>query len=110
MEIRGKITKILPLETGVSKAGNDWKKQEVILTQFDKYSSIVCVTAFGDSALKALNGFNVGDTVDVSVNIKSRESGGKYYTSINAWSWSNKNAEIHGSDFKTSDDDDDMPF
>eukprot|EP01047_Picozoa_sp_COSAG01_P031161 COSAG01_NODE_2200_length_8176_cov_3.326606_17_plen_109_part_00 len=108
MEIKGKISKILPLETGISKAGKEWKKQEVILKQFDKFETDVCITAFGDDSLKKLNGFNVGDTVSASVNIKSNEFNGKYYTSVNAWQWNNKNSESNEG-FVTTDDDV-MPF
>jgi hypothetical protein len=105
MEIKGKISKILPLQSGISNAGKEWKKQEVILKQFDKYETEVCITAFGDESLKRLNGFNVGDTVSASVNIKSNEFNGKYYTSINAWQWNNKNSESNEG-FVTTDDDD----
>ena len=31
MELIGKIVQVLPLQEGVSKAGNPWKKQEYIL-------------------------------------------------------------------------------
>jgi hypothetical protein len=71
MEIKGKISKILPLQSGISNAGKEWKKQEVILKQLDKYETEVCITAFGNEELKKLEGFNIGDTVEVSVNIKS---------------------------------------
>lgn len=53
MEIKGKISKILPLETGISKAGKEWKKQDVVLKQFDKFETDVCITAFGDDSLKS---------------------------------------------------------
>jgi len=108
MEIKGKISHILPLETGISKAGKEWKKQDVILKQFDKFETDVCITSFGDESLKKLNGLTVGDTVEVSVNIKSNEFNGKYFTSVNAWRWNNKNSESNEG-FATSDDND-MPF
>jgi len=108
MEIKGKISKILPLETGISKAGKEWKKQDVILKQFDKFETDVCITAFGNDSLKKLDGFSVGDTVSVAVNIKSNEFNGKYYTSVNAWQWNNKNSESNEG-FVTTDDDI-MPF
>jgi hypothetical protein len=108
MEIKGKISKILPLVTGISNAGKEWKKKEVILKQFDKYETDVCITAFGDEELKKLNGFNVGDTVEVSVNIKSNEFNCRYFTNINSWRWNNKNSESNEG-FVTTDDDI-MPF
>tara|TARA_R110001583_G_scaffold9802_2_gene45981 strand:+ start:70 stop:396 length:327 start_codon:yes stop_codon:yes gene_type:complete len=108
MEIKGKISKILPLQSGISNAGKEWKKQEVILKQLDKYETEVCITAFGNEELKKLEGFNIGDTVEVSVNIKSNEFNGRYFTNINSWRWNNKNSESNEG-FATSDDND-MPF
>ena len=37
MEIKGKIIHVLPLQEGVSKAGNAWKKQEYVLETYDQY-------------------------------------------------------------------------
>ena len=34
MEIKGRIIHVLPLQEGVSKAGNPWKKQEYVLETF----------------------------------------------------------------------------
>ena len=38
MEIKGTISKKLKLQSGTSKAGNEWKKLDVIITQLDEYS------------------------------------------------------------------------
>ena len=37
MEVQGKIIQKLPLQEGMSKAGNPWKKQVYILETFDSY-------------------------------------------------------------------------
>jgi len=117
MEIKGTIVKILPLQSGTSKAGNDWKKKDVVITQFHsdpKYVKDVCVTAFGDKALESLSKFVVGDTIDVKVNAESREFNGKYYTNLNGHWWANKNADKVANEsadtFVTTDDDDNLPF
>jgi hypothetical protein len=93
MEISGSIVKILPLQSGTSKAGKEWKKQDVVIQQFGEYGKEVCVTAFGDKALQSLSKFIVGDTIDVKVNVESREFNGKYYTNLNGHWWANKNAD-----------------
>jgi hypothetical protein len=31
MEIKGKVFKVLPKETGTSKAGKDWSKQSIVI-------------------------------------------------------------------------------
>jgi len=117
MEIKGTIVKILPLKSGTSKAGNEWKKRDVVITQFNadpKYVKDVCVTAFGDTALESLSKCNEGDTVDVKVNAESREFNGKYYTNLNGHWWANKNADKAANEtadtFVTTDDNDDLPF
>tara|TARA_R100001594_G_scaffold31677_2_gene59074 strand:- start:8854 stop:9195 length:342 start_codon:yes stop_codon:yes gene_type:complete len=113
MEISGTIKKILPLKSGTSEAGYEWKKRDVILTQFNadpKYVKDVCITAFGDKALESMSRFIVGDTVDVKVNVESREFNGKYYTNLTGHWWANKNSHNEESvDFVTADDEKD-PF
>ena len=95
MDIHGKINKILPLESGVSKAGKEWKKQSVLIDTGDEYNPIVLVNAFGEEKIKSLNKFQEGDTIDISCNVYSREFNGKYYTSIDGYWFANKNAQVH---------------
>tara|TARA_R100000808_G_scaffold9922_1_gene26923 strand:- start:640 stop:969 length:330 start_codon:yes stop_codon:yes gene_type:complete len=101
MEISGTIKKILPLQSGTSEAGYEWKKRDVILTQFNadpKYAKDVCITAFGGAALESISRFIVGDTVDVKVNVESREFNGKYYTNLTGHWWANKNSHNEETD------------
>jgi coenzyme F420-reducing hydrogenase alpha subunit len=91
MEVKGTIKKKLKLQNGTSKAGNEWQKLDVIITQSDEYSKEVCITAFGDKAIESVKRFNEGDSVEVSVNVESREYNGKYYTNITGWKWANGN-------------------
>tara|TARA_R110002012_G_scaffold151335_1_gene311233 strand:+ start:37 stop:366 length:330 start_codon:yes stop_codon:yes gene_type:complete len=109
MEINGKIVKVLP-ESGTTNAGKEWKKINVILLQPGEYGKEVCITVFGDKAYESFNGFKVGDTVDVSVNVSSREFNNKYYTTLDGWRWANKNSEVHQDDFVTSENDENLPF
>ena len=103
MEVKGIIKKKLKLQSGTSKAGNEWQKLDVIITQSDEYSKEVCITAFGDKAIESVKRFNEGDSVEVSVNVESREYNGKYYTNITGWKWANGNTSkdnvIMGTDF-----------
>jgi hypothetical protein len=116
MEIHGKIEKILELETGVSKAGKEWKKQGVLINTGDDYNPLVLVSAFGEKKIDSLNKFEVGDTIDVSCNVYSREFNGKYYTSIDGYWFANKNASIHPENqlkddiVKIANPDSDLPF
>ncbi|MCF8357842.1 MAG: DUF3127 domain-containing protein [Prolixibacteraceae bacterium] len=84
MEIKGKIIQFLPVQSGTSKAGNEWSKQEFVIETGDQFPRKVCFTLFGDK-ISLLNGISVGDEVDVSFNIESREYNGKWFHNINAW-------------------------
>ena len=84
MELIGKIIQILPLQEGVSKAGNPWKKQEYILeTLGTQYPRKVCFNLFGDNVDKFP--MQVGQDVTVSIDSESREFNGRWYTDVRAW-------------------------
>lgn len=82
MNISGKVVQVLPIQTGTSKAGNPWQKQEFILEQGGQYPRKVCISLFGDNVAKIPQ---VGQYVMVSVDIDSREFNGRWYTEIKAW-------------------------
>ena len=83
MEIKGKIIHVLPLQEGVSKAGNAWKKQEYVLETYDQYPRKVCFDLFGDKADQYRAA--IGDDVVLSFDIESREYNGRWFTSIRGW-------------------------
>jgi len=83
MEITGKVTAVLPLETGETRAGKEWKKQSFILEYQDgEYSKQVCIKCFGKTVEHVPN---VGDDASVLLSIESREYNGKWYTDANAF-------------------------
>ena len=83
MEVVGKIILKLPLQSGVSQAGNNWKKQEYVLETEDSYPKKVHFDFFGDKADQFP--LNVGDRVRLSFDIESREYNGRWYTCIRGW-------------------------
>lgn len=84
LQVKGKIEKILQPESGVSRAGNEWKKQEFVIETDEQFPKKVCFTLFNDkNAL--LEKVKEGDDVEVSFNLESREFNGKWYHNINAW-------------------------
>ena len=123
MEIEGKLKEILPLQTGVSKSGNEWQKQSCLIETDNEYNPIVCVNAFGDK-VKDLNKLVVGYPVSILCNVYSREFNGKYYTSIDGYWFSTRNTESFDarmknemnkmtsgtSEFVEVKSDDDLPF
>jgi len=82
MEISGKLIQFLPLQTGQGKNGT-WKKQEFVLELGGQYPKKVCIAAWGDKI--DMNSFKIGDNIEVSFDVESREYNGRWYTDVKAW-------------------------
>ena len=82
MEITGKIINILPVQVGVGKTGNEWKKQEIIIQTEESYPKSICITLWSNTID---NNIKQGDKIKASVEIESREYNGKWYTTVKAW-------------------------
>lgn len=91
MELQAKVTKILPIETGKSKNGNDWSKARVIVETLGQYPKNVELTNFKrcDEFAK----LTIGAVYNFSIDIESREYNGRWYTTITAWSWTAEQTE-----------------
>ena len=50
-----------------------------------QFNPNVCFNLFGDEKIAVLQNFGVGQEVEVSFNVSSREFNGKYYHNIDAW-------------------------
>ena len=83
LNISGIVLNILPLQTGTSKAGNQWQKQDFILETGGQYPRKVCICLFGDNVAKFP--LQVGQSVTASVDIESREFNARWYTDVRAW-------------------------
>ena len=82
MEVTGKITNILPIQSGTGKTGNEWKKQEIIIQTEEQYPKSVCITLWGNTID---NKIKLEDKIKASIDIESREYQGKWYTTVKAW-------------------------
>lgn len=81
-KVKGKITQIGEVVTGVTKAGKEWSKVEFIIqTLEEKYPKII---SFSLSKQDQLDGHQVGGDVEVTFTVDSREYNGKYFNNINA--------------------------
>ncbi len=124
MEIFGKITKLLPLQTGQGKNGT-WKKQEYLLEYGDQYPKTVCFNLWGDKVDQYA--LTEGESVTVHFDVESREFNGRYYTDVKAWRVDKGTAEtgaahterqtgtasefgLPAPDFLVGGDKDDLPF
>jgi|TARA_B110000467_G_C18318262_1_gene483179 hypothetical protein len=87
LELNGTITVISDVQTGTAKStGNTWKKCGFVVETKGEYPKSVYFTVFGEEKVDNLLKFNkVGQDVDVSFNVESREYNGKYYTDLQAW-------------------------
>lgn len=86
MEITGKIIYALPEVSGVSKAGNQWKKREYVLQTQETYPKNIFFDFFGERADQFP--LQVGQMVKLSFDIESREypaGSGRWFTSIRGW-------------------------
>jgi hypothetical protein len=84
MEIQGKLIQVLPIESGTSKSGKDWTQQTIIVETGDQYPKKVAIQC-PEKLIDTVRNYQIGHTITCQVNIESRESGGKWYTSVKAW-------------------------
>ena len=116
LEIRGKIIEILPEKSGQS-ANGEWRKQEYILETDSNYPKKICFMAWGDK----IGEFNLkqGESVEVSVDLESREYNGRWYNDVKARKVSKdgmsaNNEPTYGNqdsnENKVSLEEDDIPF
>ena len=111
MEVKGTVTKIVPAEKGVSKAGKEWKKQVIVVDTGSDYNPEVAIQAFGDEKINDLNKLAVGDSVLIKCNVSSREYNGKYFHNIDGWFFTkNTKEEVSQEGYVDSDESDDLPF
>lgn len=85
MELEGRITHKLPVQTGTSARGA-WSKQEFVLEYQDgSFPAQVCMNVWGDDKVRELDKYQVNDKVRVSVKLSSREYNGRWYNDVRAW-------------------------
>ena len=93
LKVVGKITKVLPPQSGTSKSGNAWTKQLFLVDNGETYNNLFCFELFKTEKVQSFNQYNkVGDNVEVDFNVNCNEYNGKYYTSLQAWKVSKADA------------------
>ena len=93
MQVRGTLIQKLRIESGVSKAGKEWKKQDFVIETKEQFPKKICFTLFGDK-ISLIDGFQEGTEIEVFFSVESRDFNGKWYHNINAWKI--ENAETVG--------------
>jgi hypothetical protein len=82
MQLTGKLTQLLPLQTGAGKNGQ-WKKQEFIVETEGQFPKKVCISIWGDKINDSQ--LQIGNELKVDFDIESREYNGRWYTDVKAW-------------------------
>jgi len=107
MELKAKLTKLLPLQTGTSKNG-EWKKQDIILETEGQYPKQICVSVWGDKIDEEQ--LQPGKTLKIDFDIESREYNDRWYTNLKAWKIQVENEELMSSNLPDSDDHNEDPL
>jgi len=105
MKITGKLTKVLELQKGVSKAGKEWQKQSFVLDTGADFNNEICIDVFGEKIDQITNLKN-GVELEVKINVSSKEFKGRYYHNISAWEIQN----VGSTEPIKNDDSEDLPF
>ncbi|EIM77707.1 hypothetical protein A3SI_05994 [Nitritalea halalkaliphila LW7] len=83
MDITGTVIQILAEQSGSSRSGNTWRKQEYIIETPGNYPKKVCIAVWGDKIEQF--GIQQGETITAGIEIESREYNNRWYTDIKAW-------------------------
>jgi len=126
ISIKGKVSQILEVESGTSKAGKDWKKQSFVIDSGAQFNPLVCFSLFGEEKMAMLQGVEAGQEVEVFFNVSSREFNGKWYHNLDAWKVETSQSNVptndapppseepigtlNTADLSIDEEEDDLPF
>ena len=82
MEIKGKLTRILPAQTGQGRNG-EWKKQGFVIELEGTYPRRVHFQVWNNKV--NVDALTIGAMVNVFFDPESREFQDKWYTDLTAW-------------------------
>jgi hypothetical protein len=83
MEIIGKLIQKMPMQSGISKTGNSWQKQEFVIETLEQYPRKICANLWGERTA-VLETLNIDDKIVMSFDLESREFNGRWYTDVKA--------------------------
>ena len=86
MRFTGKITKVMPVQTGTSEKGNEWKKQTIVVIDDDPnvaYPDEMVLDIWNDKIPE--QPLEVGKHVEVFYSVRTREYNNKLFNDINVF-------------------------
>jgi hypothetical protein len=114
MNIVAKLSQLLPLQTGMVKNGQ-WRKQDIIVETDSQYPKKICISIWGDKINE--NQLVIGNILDISFELESREFNNKWYTDVKAWKIESESNKPEILDHRavininhSNEDDEDLPF
>ena len=87
MEIKvvGTIEKLMPISRGVSAAGREWVKQDIVMSMTNgQFLKHLAATVMGQERIDNFK-LRVGDNIVAYLDIDAREYNSRWYNSINIW-------------------------
>lgn len=109
MNVKGKVKLIGEMQSFDS----GFTKRQLVVTTDETYPQDIAIEFVKDKC-SVLDNYKVGDSVDVSINIRGNEYNGKYYVSLNGWRIENvasQSNEQHSTEVDLSDNNGDkLPF
>lgn len=82
MELKAKLVQLMPLQTGQGKNG-PWRKQDILVETEGQYPKKVLFAIWGDKINESV--LQVGNMLNISFDVESREYNSKWYTDLKAW-------------------------
>ncbi len=86
MRFTGKITKVMPVQTGTSEKGNEWKKQTIVVMDDDRnvaYPDEIVLDIWNDHIPELP--LTVGQHVEVFFSIRTRSYNEKLFNDFNVF-------------------------
>ena len=80
---RGTVIRILPVQEGVSKAGNAWRKGAFVIETDSQYPRTICFNIWNNRIDEV--SLTEGDFVEVRFDVESREYMDRWYTDVTAY-------------------------
>ena len=81
---RGTVIRILPVQEGVSKAGNAWRKGAFVIETESQYPRTICFNIWNNRIDEYA--LTEGNFVEVRFDVESREYMERWYTDVTAYS------------------------
>ena len=114
LSVIGRITKVLPPQSGTTKSGTKWTKMTFVIDNGEQYNNMFAFEIWKDDNVQKFNQYNkAGDTVKVEFNVDCNEFNGKFYTNLKAWKVSKadaNNIQVNEPVHVEAEQEDDVPF